>query len=183
MASVALLADGERGFLLELEEVEVALLQSLARQLIDFVGPEVSPDDDPLAALVGIDPDATTPEDPALLRLLPDAYRDDAEAAGQFRRFTERDLRQRKADNAVAVLAALSGDVREVEVRGGAVSSWLGFLNDTRLTIGTRLEITEDSHDALAALPDSDPRAGLFQVYDWLTFLQESMVQGLLAEP
>lgn len=182
MASVALLAGGERGFLLELEEVEVALLQSLARQLIDFVGPEVNPDDDPLAALVGIDPDATTPEDPALLRLLPDAYRDDPDAAGQFRRFTERDLRERKSNDARAVLAALAGDPREVEIRGDEVSAWLGFLNDTRLTIGTRLEITEENHDALASLPDSDPRAGLFQVYDWLTFLQESMVQGLLAE-
>ena len=79
-------------------------------------------------------------------------------------------------------MAAVSGDGREIEIRGESVSSWLGFLNDTRLTIGTRLEITEENHDALAALPETDPRAGLFQVYDWLTFLQESMVQGLLAE-
>ena len=181
MASIALLPDGERGFLLELEEVEVALLQSLARQLVDFVGPQERPGEDPLAAMVGIDPLAETPDDPALRRLLPDAYADDEEAAGEFRRFTERSLREGKVRNAQAVLDDLQDGPRTVEIRGERIAAWLGFLNDTRLTIGTRLELTEDNHDLLATLPEDDPRAGLFQVYDWLTFVQESMVQGLLS--
>ena len=53
----------------------------------------------------------------------------------------------------------------------------LGFLNDTRLTLGSRLDMTEDSHDALASLPEDDPRAGLFHVYDWLTYLQDTLVR------
>ncbi len=63
-----------------------------------------------------------------------------------------------------------------------ARDAWLGFLNDTRLTLGSRLDISEDNHDELASLPEDDPRAGLFQVYDWLTFLQESIVQHLLGD-
>jgi hypothetical protein len=180
MAQVSLLPDGERGLHVSLEEVEVALLQSLARQLQDLVGPRDDPDADPLFALVGIDPVAETPDDPALRRLLPDAFIDDDEAAGQFRRFTERDLRESKARNAARVDAQLAEQGQEVTIAGDAIPAWLGFLNDTRLTIGTRLEISEENHDALADLPDTDPRSGLFQVYDWLTFLQESIVQRLL---
>ena len=54
---------------------------------------------------------------------------------------------------------------------------WLGFLNDARIAIGIRLEVTEENHDELAELPEGDPRAGLFDVYDWLTFLQDSLVK------
>jgi Domain of unknown function (DUF2017) len=183
MAEVSALPDGARGLHVTLEEVEVALLQSLARQLEDLVGPRIDPDADPLVALVGIDPVAQTPDDPALRRLLPDAYIDDEAAAGEFRRYTERDLRESKAGNARRVDAQLEEQGREVTISGDAIPAWLGFLNDTRLTIGTRLEISEENHDVLADLPDSDPRAGLFQVYDWLTFLQESIVQRLLPSP
>lgn len=180
MASVHPLPDGERGLEIRLEEVEVALLLSLSAQLIDFVSPDDLEDADPLVALVGIDPDATTPEDPALRRLLPDAYRDDAEAAAEFRRFTERDLREAKARHARRVREQLAGDVRSVTISGEAIAAWLGFLNDTRLTLGARIGITEENHDELAGLPDDDPRAALFAVYDWLTFVQESLVQSLL---
>jgi hypothetical protein len=169
-----------QGIPVRLEEVEVALLLSLAAQMVDLLAPPA--DEDPLVALVGIDPDATVPEDPALQRLLPDAYSDDPEAAAQFRRFTERDLRESKVVNArevAAELAEADGVVMVTEERLGA---WLGFLNDTRLTIGSRLGITEENHAELAGLPDDDPRAGLFQVYDWLTFLQESLVQRALGD-
>ena len=180
MASVHPLAGGERGMELRLEEVEVALLISLAGQLIEFVSPTPVADADPLVALVGIDPDAVTPDDPALRRLLPDAYRDDEEAAAEFRRFTERDLREGKARNARLVLDQLSPRPRSIEIAGDAIPAWLGFLNDTRLTLGARIEITEDNHEELYALPDDDPRAALVGVYDWLTFVQESLVQSLL---
>ncbi len=183
MAVVSALSAGERGADLALEEVEVALLLSLAGQMIDFVGPEEGADDDPLAAMVGIDPLAQTPEDPALRRLLPDAFVDDPEAADEFRRFTERDLRATKERHARRVHEMLEAGQGRVHVAGDDVTVWLGFLNDTRLTLGTRLEITEDNHDELASLPDDDPRSGLFQVYDWLTFLQESLVQRLLTSP
>lgn len=167
---------------LQLEDVEVALLLSLAAQMIDFIAPEPAAHDaDPLATMVGIDIAATTPDDPALERLLPDAYRDDAEAAGEFRRFTERSLREGKVANAKAVQAWLETAEGEVEITDDDVPAWLGFLNDTRLTLGTRLGITEDNHEELADLPADDPRSGLFQVYDWLTFIQESIVQRLLS--
>ena len=50
-----------------------------------------------------------------------------------------------------------------------STDSWLGLLNDARIAIGTRIQISEDNHEELAGLPDDDPRSGLFHVYDWLT--------------
>lgn len=179
MAEVAGRSEG-RGTTIRLEEVEVALLLSLAAQMIDLVSPPSA--DDPLVALVGIDPEATVPDDPALRRLLPDAYSEDAEAASRFRRFTERDLREAKVDHARVVAGDLSECDGTVAVTDETRDAWLGFLNDARLTLGSRIGISEDNHDELASLPEDDPRAGLFQVYDWLTFLQESIVQHLLGD-
>ena len=58
--------------------------------------------------------------------------------------------------------------------------AWLGALNDLRLALGSRLAITEDAAEEFAALPDDDPRAATYHVYDWLTFLQDSLVRSLM---
>ena len=73
---------------------EASLLRSLVGQIMSLV--ESSPvdtqareRDDDLAALEAMlhGPGADKiPEDPVLARLLPDAYRDDPEAAGEFRK-------------------------------------------------------------------------------------------------
>ena len=168
----------KREIRLNIAEVERALLLSLAEQIVAFVGTDKVEGEDPLATLVGIDATAESPEDPALARLLPDAFLDDPEAAAEFRRFTERDLRATKVTHSSVVIADFEA---RLEVLPDAhLAAWLGFLNDARLALGTRLEITEDNHDELADLPEDDPRAGMFQVYDWLTYLQDSLVHLLL---
>lgn len=168
------------GMDLLLEELEGELLLSLTAQLIDFVGRGGGEAEDPLAAMVGITPDAVPSEDPALHRLLPDAFVDDEEASLEFRRFTERGLRESKVERAEAVRASLERDGLQVHLDGELVQAWLGFLNDTRLILGARLDLTEDNQEQLAALPDEDPRAALFGLYGWLTYLQETLVQELL---
>jgi len=181
MAQVVVIADDERRVEVLLEPMEVGLLGSICAQIADFVTPDA--DVDPLVALVGLDPQAVPPEDPALKRLLPDAYTEDDEAAARFRRFTERDLRERKRLAAVMVgqaLAPLGAAGGMVTFTGAQVDQWLGFLNDARLTIGARLDIREDNHRELADLPDDDPRGGMYAVYDWLTYVQDATVTGLL---
>ncbi|MDA3022857.1 MAG: DUF2017 domain-containing protein [Actinomycetota bacterium] len=163
---------------LRVDEMEKAVLTSLAEQMIAFVAPnEATESTDPLALIVGIDEVAETPSDPALARMFPAAYRDDDEAAGDFRRFTERDLRATKIANSSNVAVCLKRHGEKIVLTADEALCWLGFLNDTRIAIGTRLEITEENHDDLAKLPEDDPRAGLFDVYDWLTFLQDSLVR------
>ncbi len=181
MAMLRPLGASDRSMDLILEEVERELLISLTAQLIDFVGTAADSGEDPLVALVGIDPEAVPSEDPALHRLLPDAFRDDEEASLEFRRFTERDLRDAKVRNAEAVRASLGDDGLVVHLSEELIPAWLGFLNDTRLVLGARLELTEENQDEFADLDDDDPRAALYGLYGWLTYLQETLVQSLLA--
>jgi hypothetical protein len=164
---------------LRADEVERGLLADLVAQFQEFVAPDDDPDADPLARLVGIDPDAERPDDPALARLFPDAYADDDEAASEFRRFTERSLRDVKLANARTVLDGLAAAGDKLTLTDGEAQAWLGTLNDLRLTLCSRLDIQEDSHELFAALPEDDPAFAAYWVYDWLTYLQDSLVRAL----
>ncbi len=167
--------------ILRVDVVERGLLASLLEQLIELVAPdEEAPDADPLATMVGIDAEATRPHDPVLARLFPDAYKDDDQAAGDFRRFTERGLREHKLVNARAALDSLEGSGAKVTLSVDQAHAWLGALTDVRLALGVRLELTDDNHETLLALPDEDPRAATVHIYDWLTYLQESLVRCLV---
>ncbi|WP_030023760.1 DUF2017 domain-containing protein [Streptomyces monomycini] len=140
----------------------------------------------------------------------PDQVPDDAThaAAAEFRRYTENDLRTRKREDALAVVRALDAlgpvggrdgsggtggpggtDGTEGAVDGAVLRlkpdesrQWLGALNDLRLAIGTRLEVTdEDESGELLRLPDSDPRKPMVMAYLWLGGLQESLIETLTA--
>jgi hypothetical protein len=165
---------------MELDDAERRMLRALALQVVSLVEPpESAADADPLEALVGISADASMPDDPALARLLPDAFRDDDEAAAEFRRYTERGLREGKAANAAAVVALLDSGTDRIPQ--DAVPALLGMVNDARLVVGVRLGITEEIGDDAEDVAPDDPRFGMFQVYYWLTYLEESLVQELLA--
>ncbi|MBT2443151.1 DUF2017 domain-containing protein [Streptomyces sp. ISL-36] len=180
------------GAAVALDEVEIAILRSLAVQLMELIGPGDEPveGEDPLAALFAEGP-SEAPSDPALKRLFPDAYGDEDEelraAAADFRRFTENDLRARKREDALAVIRSLDAlsstgeDGVILKLTADESRAWLGALNDLRLTIGTRLEVTdEDESGDLYRLPDSDPRKPMVMAYLWLGALQESLVETLM---
>lgn len=168
------------------DPVEVTVLARCVDQLLALLGPEQEPDADPLAALVGLpaaDSGAVPPDDPALARLLPDAYgSDDPAASREFRRFTEADLRAGKRADARAVRATLDavGKGRVVLDRDRA-DAWLRTLNDLRLVLGTRLEVTEETGGGEQAegLPEDDPRRQALELYGWLGWLQESLLRTL----
>ena len=134
---------------------------------------------DDLARLLGQSGPATPPDDPVLARLLPDAYQDDSDAAGDFRRFTEQELRNGKAAAARTVLATLPEDGGRVRLTEEEAQVWLRALNDVRLALGVRLSITEDFQARVQDLDPADPRSAYMWVYDWLTFLQETLVHAL----
>jgi hypothetical protein len=98
------------------------------------------------------------------------------EAAREFRRYTEADLRATKQAHASVVLAALlplreQGGVLQLD--RDEVDAWLGCLNDLRLVLGTRLEVTEETELDAAA---DDPRLQALHVYGFLGWLQESLL-------
>ena len=169
---------------------EADLLRSLAGQLIELLRNEsaaVTVDMDPLEQLLDFSGPTTAPEDPVLARLFPTAYPDDEEAAGEFRRFTEGTLRDDKARAAVGVIETLeeAGLPRELEEDGLTVDveldaaqalAWLKSFTDIRLALATRLGIEDDDEDEWLALPDDDPRAHVYDIYQWLGYLQETLV-------
>jgi hypothetical protein len=159
------------------------LLRNLVELLYDGMPPRASESSDPLAALLDNDGPTSPPEDVVLQRLLPDAYSEDDQAAAEFRRFTERGLRDGKVSDAKRVLAALE----ESSAVGDGVTlqpddqlSWLRALNDLRLAIGTRLDIKEeDDYGTWEKLPDDDPRRLTFDLYDWLGYLQSALLHNM----
>lgn len=132
-----------------------------------------------LAAAIGATGPTTPPEDPVLARLLPDAYRDDPEAAGEFRRYTEQGLRSGKVAAAQTVLDTLPAGGGHVRLGPEDAQAWLRALNDVRLAIGTVLGITEDYEDEMEAASWADPRSAYLEVYHWLGYLQDSLVRAL----
>lgn len=127
-------------------------------------------------------PDEPAPElsaDPAVARLLPDAYKDDPEKAAEFRKYTESSLREAKKYFAQTLLETLPPEGGKIRLTGDQARDWLRALNDIRLMFGVRLEVTEDFEDQLAALDPKDPRLPAFEVYGWLGAVQESLVHAL----
>lgn len=126
--------------------------------------------------------------DPAIARLVPDAYRDDAEAAQEFRDVTEGDLLERRRQDAGAVLTSLHEqaaidttvevdvsddammEVVAVRLDADALQAWLRCLAAIRLVLSTRLGIrSEDDHNP------EDPRFG---VYEWLGYRLDGLVRA-----
>jgi hypothetical protein len=120
-----------------------------------------------------------TPVDPVLARLLPDAYQDDPEAAGEFRKYTESSLREAKKYFAQTVLETIPPKGGRVKLSADQARDWLRALNDVRLMFGVRLEVTEDFEEQLTSLDPKDPRVAAFEVYGWLGAVQESLVRAI----
>ncbi len=137
------------------------------------------PDAAELEAMVGLGAEADLPDDPVLARLLPDAYREDPEAAREFRRFTESGLRSAKVAAARTLLATLPPGGGKVRLSAELAEQWLRTLNDVRLALGVRLGVTDD-FDALSdSVPPGDPRYAYVQIYQWLAYVQGSLVAAL----
>jgi hypothetical protein len=139
---------------------------------------------DPMAALVAeLDAPTQSPDGPILERLLPDAYRDDPAAAGEFRRLTDGDLRATKRAALQHILDDLGqagGSDRDLKLSldDAAATAWLHGLTDVRLALGVQLDITDDTLAERDAGAPVTPRDAELAVYDWLTWLQDALVRA-----
>jgi len=172
---------------------EADLLRSLASQLVELLRNEVAAPtsaSDPLEDLLDFSGPTTEPDDPVLARLFPSAYIDDDQAAGEFRRYTERGLRDGKAQSAEQMIDTLEeaglppelgedGLVVDVELSGDEAVSWLKSFTDIRLALATRLGVEEGDEAYWDSLPEEDPRSAVHDIYDWVGYLQETLVRAL----
>ncbi len=139
--------------LVGLDEVERDLLTSLTTQYQDVLHDDEG-------------------DDPVHERLFPSAYREDAAADAEFRRYTLEGLVDRKSANAGRVAAAVSAsrDGR-ILLDAESANAWLPALTDLRLVVAERLGIRSDG--------DPIPEGQLGVVYGWLGELQERLVLAL----
>ena len=183
------------GVTVRLSGGEATLLRTLVVPVMELLNdpdrpsapPEAAAPDDSADVLADLErqfsspdePDPELPTDPVVARLLPDAYKDDPEKAGEFRKYTESSLREAKKYFAQTLLDTLPPSGGRVRLTGDQARDWMRALNDVRLMFGVRLEVTEDFEEQLAALAPDDPKVAAFEVYGWLGAVQESLVRAM----
>ncbi len=123
--------------------------------------------------------------DPALERLLPSGNRADPEAAAEYRRLTESGLRRRKLDGLESAIAALRRSGERVTLDEPTAVAVMVALTDVRLVIGERLGLREDDdverlEVAVTEAGENHPMAQAVEVYEFLTWLQETLAHALM---
>jgi hypothetical protein len=172
------------GIEVRIDHDEAGVLAQLGDQVLELiVGDREAPappadTDDPLA--VAFAPPPPRPEDPALLRLFPDAYGDDDQAAAEFRRFTAAELEQVKVQRLQAVTGALREASPHPVLSDADAEVWLTALTDIRLVLAERLGVVSDDDAAiLDTVSPRDPRWVLVACYGLLTDIQDGLVREL----
>jgi uncharacterized protein DUF2017 len=146
--------DGAGGVRLRFHEGEVLLL----RELLD--------------ELEGLLED---PDDPALRRLFPQAH-EDPESEEQYRSL----VRDQLLGGRSKAIAVVRDTLDKEMLRSDEADAWLRALNDLRLVLGTRLDVTEDLD--YENLDLNEPRGRDLAVYGYLTWLQEQLVEAIAVD-
>ena len=177
---IAVFRATSRGITARFARPEAAIIRELVAQVVELVAADMpAAANDDLAALVGISDSEEEPDDPVLARLLPDGYRDDPDAAREFRRFTESGLRSAKVESAQMLLETLPASGGRIRLSADQAEAWLRSLNDVRLAMGVRLGVTDDFEQFIDDIEPGDARYGYAHIYDWLSLLQASLVEAL----
>ena len=188
-------------FVARLDDMEWDVVVGLLEQTYEFLAPEPrEPTSDPFDDLVSRlgmprlkdaedaagDDAAGALRDPAMDRLLPSAHRDDPALSAEFRRLTEHGIREGKAANlATAITALLTADGDKVRLDQEQAQAMVVALTDVRLLLGERLGLRTDEdaealQDRLERASEDDPDLHLAAAYDFLTWLQETLIQALM---
>lgn len=138
-------------FQLRLPIEERDLLRSLPGQLRDLLGTD----------------------DPSLHRLFPPAYQDDAEHEDEYRRLMGDDLEEHHRQ----ALTVMEETIDAERLDEDQLTGWMAALNQLRLVLGTRLDVTEEMYEH--EMDPGDSRAPAFALYSYLGWLQEQAVAAL----
>ena len=111
--------------------------------------------------------------DADLRRLYPTAYANDPAADAEFRAFVHDDLVARRLE----AIDTVTDTIDEEHLDEDQLGAWMGVVNDLRLVLGTRLDISEELD--LNAVADDDPEVATFALYSYLSWLLEQMVEAI----
>ena len=113
----------------------------------------------------------STTDDPTLRRLFPTAYNEDPSRDQEYQQLVRDELLERR----LAALATVEETASAGELDEPGLTGWLTALNDLRLVLGTRLDVSEDDHD----VDPDDPEAPAHAVYHYLGVLLSEVVDVL----
>jgi hypothetical protein len=139
-------------FQLRMSDDERDLIASLAGQLRDLL---------------------LSDETDGLERLFPPGYADDPDRDQEYQQLTHDELLTKR----LASVDVVEQTVTQTALDEDQINAWMGAVNDLRLVLGTRLDVTEEMED----IELDDPRAPAFAVYHYLTHLLSEIV-GALAD-
>jgi len=111
--------------------------------------------------------------DPVRGRLFPVAYPEDDDRQTEYRLLVQGEL----LDSHLAALAILEETVDAERLDEDALLGWMRSLNEVRLVLGVRLEVTEEGDERPTS--SDDPRTPAYAVYDYLTWLQGEIIEAL----
>ena len=106
-----------------------------------------------------------TTDDPTVRRLFPTAYHEDPDRDQEYQQLVRDELLERR----LAALALVEATAADDDLDEAGLTGWLTALNDLRLVLGTRLDVSEDDHD----VDPDDPDAPAHAVYHYLGMLLE----------
>ena len=169
---------------------EAALLKNLVSSMIGVLDErESSSPSDELEEITGIKTGNTEPPgDPTLRRLLPDFHKPDDDdyeldldasdsLNAALRSLHEPEIIDAKRAAAQQLLDTLPENGGRFELTEEGANAWIAAVNDVRLSLGVMLDVGPDGPDRL---PADHPLAAHFDVYQWLTVLQEYLVLVLM---
>ena len=114
-----------------------------------------------------------TPDDPVTARLFPNAYPDDQQREEEYRLLAHTEL----MESHLAALDVLEKSADADRLDDEQANAWVRALNEIRLVLGSRLDLTDDGPDP--PLEVDDPRLPVFAAYDHLTRIQGELVDAL----
>jgi Domain of unknown function (DUF2017) len=169
---------------------EAALLKNLVSSMIGLLDErESSSPSDELEEITGIKTGNTEPPgEPTLRRLLPDFHKPDDEdyepdvdasdsLNAALRSLHEPEIIDAKRVAAQQLLDTLPENGGRFELTEEGANAWIAAVNDVRLSLGVMLDVGPEGPDRL---PADHPLAPHFDVYQWLTVLQEYLVLALM---
>ena len=110
--------------------------------------------------------------DPGFKRLFPVAYAQDAEKETEYRELVGDELVQKRLASIETAAAAL----QEQRIDEERLLALMGAVNDLRLVLGTRLDVSEETD---LVVDPTDPEAGAYALYGYLGFLLETCVDAI----
>jgi hypothetical protein len=111
--------------------------------------------------------------DPAVARLFPPAYEDDPLRNLEF----ETNLGGSPRTGKLEALDTVERTARATSLSEDEMLAWVGVVNDLRLLLGTRIEITEEATDE--DFPEGDPRHDTYRAYHFLGYLLQEMLEAM----